>query len=268
MDPLDISVIIPTCNRPRQLLEAIGSVLSQPDVTLEVIVVDDSAQGTARVAAESIGDPRVRYLRRSAPSQGRPALARNDGAQLGRGRYFYFLDDDDILEPDTLAVMRTALEAAPHAGMAFGVVEPFGDDEMLLRHERQFFGEARRIARGLPGRRALAARLVFLSTILVNSACMGRRSAFMAVGGYDPEIPVMEDTELWARVAYSTGYVYLDRPVVRYRTGAPSLMRALSPNDEKLSLSYRRIHQRFRETHGVLTFLAMKLWALAVLRFL
>jgi glycosyltransferase involved in cell wall biosynthesis len=267
-DPLDISVIIPTCNRPRQLLEAIGSVLSQPDVSLEVIVVDDSAEGTAREAAESISDPRVRYLRRAAPSQGRPALARNDGARLGRGRYLYFLDDDDILEPDTLRVMRKALEAAPSAGMVFGVVEPFGDDEMLLRHEQQFFGEARRVARRLRGRRALSARLVFLSTILVNSACMGRRSAFMAVGGYDPDIPLMEDTELWARVAFSTGYVFLDRPVVRYRTGAPSLMRALAPNDEKMKVSYERIHRRFRDTHGIFIFLAMKLWARTVLRFL
>jgi hypothetical protein len=44
-------------------------------------------------------------------------------------------------------------------------------------------------------------------------------------------------------------------------------MRSLAPNDERLQVSYRRIHERFRETHGVLSFMAMKLWARAVLQF-
>jgi len=267
LDPIEISVIIPTCDRPRPLLEAIESVRRQSGVTLEIIVVDDSAAATARDATASIADSRLRYVSRPKPSGGRPALVRNDGAKLAQGRYLYFLDDDDLLEPGTLALMRTALDATPSAGMAFGAVEPFGDDESLLRHETKYFGDARRIARRLRGRLELSARLVFLTTILVNSACMGRRSAFLAVGGYDPEIPICEDTELWARMAHASGYIFLDRTVVRYRTGAPSLMRSLLPNDERLQVSYRRIHERFRETHGVLTFLAMKLWARAVLKF-
>ncbi len=268
MDAVDVSVVIPTCNRPYQLLEALSSVLGQSDVTLEVIVVDDSADGTARDAVASAPDPRVHYIRRGEPSGGRPALVRNDGARLARGRYLYFLDDDDLLEPDTLATMRKILDANPAAGMAFGVVEPFGNDENLLRHETQYFGEARRIARRLSGRLELSARLVFLTTILVNSACMARRSAFIAVGGYDPQIPVLEDTELWARVVHSTDYVFLDRPVVRYRTGAPSLMHDLTPNDAKLDVSYRRIHARFRERHGFISYLAMKLWARTILQWI
>jgi GT2 family glycosyltransferase len=267
LDSIEISVIIPTCDRPRPLLEAIDSVRKQDGVTLEIIVVDDSVAATARDVMASIADPRVRYIRRPEPSLGRPALVRNDGARLANGRYLYFLDDDDLLEPGTLAVMRAALDATPSAGMAFGAIEPFGDDESLLRQESRYFGDARRIARRLRGRLELSARLTFLSTILVNSACMGRRSAFLAVGGYDAAIPICEDTDLWARVAHASGYIFLDRTVVRYRTGAPSLMRSLAPNDERLQVSYRRIHERFRETHGVLSFMAMKLWARAVLQF-
>jgi glycosyltransferase involved in cell wall biosynthesis len=102
MPPLDISVIIPTYLREAQLLEAIGSVLQQRDVSFEIIVVDDSAVGSARNAAASLEDPRVHYMLRPEPSGGRPALVRNDGARIARGRYLYFLDDDDLLEPDTL----------------------------------------------------------------------------------------------------------------------------------------------------------------------
>jgi glycosyltransferase involved in cell wall biosynthesis len=265
MDHLDISVIIPTYHREEQLLEAIGSVLRQRGVALEVIVVDDSAEGSARNAVASLGDPRVQYIQRPEPSRGLPALVRNDGAKLARGRYLYFLDDDDILELDTLAVMSKALDAAPAAGMAFGAVEPFGDDKAQLRQNQTYFSAARRIARRLRSANELSARLMFQSSILVNSACMARRTAFILVGGYDSDIPVCEDADLYGRIADATDYVYLDRTVVRYRTGAPSLMRNLAKGDEKLHLSYRRIHGKYRLAQGLVKFLAMKIWARAIL---
>ena len=120
MPQIDISVVIPTFHREAQVVEAIHSVLAQRNVSLEVIVVDDSAEGSARDAVVSVKDARVHYQLRPEPSGGRPALARNDGAKSARGRYLYFLDDDDMLEPDTLLEMSKALDATPTAGMAFG----------------------------------------------------------------------------------------------------------------------------------------------------
>lgn len=266
MDRIDISVIIPTYHREAQLLEAIGSVLTQHGVALEIIVVDDSAEGSARDAVASLQDDRVRYFQRSEPSGGRPALVRNDGAKDARGRYLYFLDDDDLLETQTLSVMSAALDAAPDAGMAFGGVEPFGNDAAMLQHNQRYFGEARRIARGLKGARELSARLVFQPSILVNSACMARRTAFVAVGGYDAEVIVCEDADLYGRIAAATGYVYIDKTVVRYRTGAPSLMHNLAESDEKLYISYRRIQGKYRLAHGLLRFLALKIWVRTLLR--
>jgi glycosyltransferase involved in cell wall biosynthesis len=265
MPPTDVSVIIPTHHRETQLLEAIGSVLGQRGVSFEIIVVDDSSEGTARSAVASVSDSRVHYILRSQPSKGRPALVRNEGARSARGRYLYFLDDDDLLEPDTLLDMSRALDAAPSAGMAFGVVAPFGTDEHVLRSNISYFHEARRLVKRLRGPRGLSACLVFRSAVLVNSACMARRTAFLRAGGYDAEIPICEDADLWARIAHATGYVFIDRPVVRYRTGAPSLMHNLAANDAKLSISYRRIQHKYRRENGALKFLALKIWARALL---
>jgi glycosyltransferase involved in cell wall biosynthesis len=266
MDNIDISIIIPTFHRETQLVEAMTSVLSQRDVALELIVVDDSAEGSARDAAASLSDPRVRYFARSEPSNGRPARARNDGAACAQGRYLYFLDDDDILEQGTLATLSAALDAAPGAGLAFGVVTPFGANEGLLRHNQAYFADARRIALKLRGPRQLSAYLTFKSTILVCSACMVRRAAFVAVGGFDAGIPVCEDTELMARIDQSSGHVFVDHPVVRYRTGAPSLMNALAEGDEKLQVSYQRIQEKYRQANGLMQFVAMKIWARIMLR--
>jgi GT2 family glycosyltransferase len=266
MTPIDISVVIPTFRREQQLLEAIGSVLAQQGITLEVIVVDDSPDGSARSAVESVTDPRVQYMQRAEPSRGRPALVRNDGARAAKGRYLYFLDDDDMLEPGALVALSSALDGNPQAGMAFGVIVPFGPDELELQQQRQYFARARRKAARLRGARGLSASLLFCPSVLVNSACMARRDVFVAVGGFDAEIAFCEDADFWARVAHASGFIFLDRPVVRYRTGAPSMMHSLTANDERQHSSYRRIQDKYRQAHGLLQFLAMKIWARALLR--
>lgn len=266
MDPVDVSVVIPTYHREQQLLEAIDSVRSQTGVALEIIVVDDTAEASARAAVATVNDPRIRYIARPHPSNGRPAHVRNDGAKVAGGRYIYFLDDDDMLEADVLATMAQALDATPEAGMAFGVISPFGLDEAVLRHNQQYFVEARRVALKLKGRRQLSAYMTFRGAVLVCSAGMARRSVFAAVGGFDPEIPVCEDAEFWARVAHGRGHVFIDKTVVRYRTGAPSLMHNLAENDEKLRVSSRRIQRKYRQANGLLEFIAMKLWARVIFR--
>jgi len=232
-------------------------------VQLEIIVVDDSAEGSARSAVASVDDPRVHYELRTEPSGGRPARVRNDGASLARGRYLYFLDDDDLLFPDTLSTMMRALDAAPDAGMAFGVILPFGADELRLHQQQAYFVNARRLAAKLRTAHQLSASLIFCPAVLVNSACMARRSVFENVGGFDAGIPVCEDADLWARIADATGFVFIDQPVVNYRTGATSLMHNLADGDAKLHVSYRYMQQKYRQAHGALKFLAMKLWARA-----
>jgi len=266
MGSIDISVIVPTFRREHTLLEAIGSVLSQQGVTLEVIVVDDSPEGSARSAVATIVDSRITYIKRSPPSGGRPAGVRNDGARMAQGRYLHFLDDDDMLEPDALATLSRALDAQPKAGMAFGVIEPFGLDPAKLEHNQRYFKEARRIASRLRGAYQLSASLLFRPTVLVTSACMTRREAFVDAGGFDGDIPVCEDVDLWARIAHATGFVFVDQPVLRYRTGAPSLMHELAEDDEKLQVSYQIMQSKYRRSHGVLRFYAMKLWARTILR--
>jgi glycosyltransferase involved in cell wall biosynthesis len=266
MNPPDVSVIIPTYRRERELLEAINSVLAQSGIAFEVIVVDDSAEGSARDAVTSLHEPRVRYIARSEPSNGRPARVRNDGANLAVGRYLYFLDDDDILEADALASLAGALDAAPEAGVAFGIVTPFGLNQDVLPHHQKYFAEARRIALKLKGRWQLSAYQTFRGAALVCSAGMTRRSVFDAIGGFDVEIPICEDAEFWARVARGRGHVFVDKSVVRYRTGAPSLMHNLTENDEKMRVSAMMIQGKYRRAHGLVEYLAMKIWARKILR--
>src|ERR1700759_5612792 len=94
---VDFSVVIPTCRRIKELPEAIQSVLGQANVTVEVIVVDDCPDGSARQLVEGFHDPRITYLKNGEATGGIPSIVRNAGWPLASGRYVHFLDDDDIV---------------------------------------------------------------------------------------------------------------------------------------------------------------------------
>jgi glycosyltransferase involved in cell wall biosynthesis len=107
----DVSVVIPTHNRPTFLDRAVNScalqVTAVSRLEVEVLVVDDGSVPPARVSA--VPGIMVRTVRLEA-NRGRNA-ARNCGLEMASGRYVLFLDDDDALEPDALAREVAAADA-------------------------------------------------------------------------------------------------------------------------------------------------------------
>ena len=90
--PVDYSVIIPTFRRPRELAEALASVLCQEGATIEVIVVDDSPEGSGQEVVQGLDDARVSYLKNPNPTGGVPSVVRNLLAGLlQRGNLYIFL---------------------------------------------------------------------------------------------------------------------------------------------------------------------------------
>jgi GT2 family glycosyltransferase len=255
-----VSVVVPTCHREEQLLEAVRSALGQQGVEVEVIIVDDSADGSAAKPAASLGDPRVRYVRRPEPSGGAPAFARNDGCKLASGRFVHFLDDDDVLADGASRALVSALDQAPKRGVAVGTVHPFGRDVAAVRQEQAYFAAATSTLRHTHSRVGLVARLLYGATPLVNSACMIRRTCIEAIGGYATDVPRCEDVDFYLRAIRRFGFVFVDRPVVHYRTGAPSLMHTATTK-EMLKSSYRRIYKAYRREHGVLELLVLHILA-------
>jgi glycosyltransferase involved in cell wall biosynthesis len=107
----EVSVVVPTHDRRRLLVQTLRSILWQRQVDFEVIVVDDgSSDGTAEVVA-GLGDARVRLLRHDTPKG--VAAARNHGIAEAAGAWLAFCDDDDLWAPDKLA---RQLQAAHQTG--------------------------------------------------------------------------------------------------------------------------------------------------------
>jgi len=263
----DISTVIATFRRPEPLVEAIESVLAQTGPAVEVIVIDDDPQRSAESVVKRFAG-KVTYAPMPEWSKKRPALVRNFGWQRASGKYIHFLDDDDRVPKGTYQAMFAALESTPSAGMAFGVVDPFGDDEDILEFQREYFANAARRARmaqRFRSRRLMVANMLFKPTVLVNSACMIRRDCVAALGGFDTECQVVEDVDFYIRAIRTFGFVFLDRVVLNYRTGAPSLMTDLN-NNRPVVNSYDRIYDNYRKKFGATELFLLKVMTRLLLR--
>ena len=98
---LKTSVIIPVYNSELYLAECLDSVLAQTQDSFEVICVDD---GSTDASADILASYWERHRSVRVITQENRCLggARNTGAKAARGKYLYFLDADDLLEPDAL----------------------------------------------------------------------------------------------------------------------------------------------------------------------
>lgn len=265
MTQIDLSIIIPTFHREEYVVRAVESVLRLEGMRIEVVVVDDSPEGSAEQHLAHLHDPRFRYEKRAVPTGGKPALVRNDAAAAARGRYLYFLDDDDTAEPATLVRMVESLSRTGH-GVAIGAVQPFGPESSeVVTAERAHYANARRVMGKLRTRYMLTSYLLFRSSIIVCSACMIRREAFEQLRGFDPALPLYEDVAMYIRAIRRYGYDYVDQSLLHRRTGEPSLIQ-----NERDSIrtreSYGMIHRGYREEFGLGEYLALKLLGLALPR--
>ena len=254
-----VSVIIPTFHREEQLVRAVQSVLDEGIEAVEIRVIDDSPEGTARMHIESIGDPRVHYSVMDQPTGGVPAIVRNQGMRDALGDVLYFLDDDDMVAPGGLSAMLSALDRDSGAGVAFGTVDCFGPDAEVVDSYNQWFTWAASTAEKFRRSSWLTVGIVmFRGTLIINSVCCVRRSVALEMGGYDSSIPLYEDVEFFLRSIRASGHVFVDHPVLRYSTGMSSLIHDLDGDFEPVADSYKIMHRKYRETNGELDYRALQ----------
>ncbi len=97
-----VSILIPTFNSEKFLLEAIGSVQNQTYSNWEIILVDDCSTDTTLTLVAELAqkDKRIHFskLNKNAGT----GVARNTALAEAKGEYIAFLDADDLWKPEKL----------------------------------------------------------------------------------------------------------------------------------------------------------------------
>jgi len=184
-----IAVIIPTYNSMKHFKETIESVLSQTLPPDEILVNDDGSTDGTPDFAESCG-PLIRVFRRA--NQGQSA-SRNFAATQTQCEWLAFLDHDDLWKPNKLERQIEELSRNPAADLCYCARVTFVEDGGVSRPEAVL---------AVPPARDIRQALYVNTTFLPGSVLI-RRPTYLAFGGFDPSIKLVEDWDLWLRLIHS-----------------------------------------------------------------
>lgn len=217
-----VSVFVPCYGYGHLLPTSVGSVLSQGDVDVRVLVIDDASTDDSAEVAEALAaaDARVEVLRHR-HNKGHLATY-NEGIEWADGDYTVLLSADDLLTPGALGRSTALLEAHPGVAFAYGFSRYLDDGapaprRLRLDHPRWHV---------VPGREWAARRCRAANNVISSPEVVVRTSAQKAVGGYSDRLPHSGDLEMWLRLA-SVGDVGLVRGVDQalYRRHRTSMSR-------------------------------------------
>ncbi|KIZ47618.1 MULTISPECIES: glycosyltransferase family 2 protein [Rhodopseudomonas] len=157
-----VCVVIPTLNRPaplRRAIESLGRQVGLDEIGVEIIVVDNSADGNAQAPvaeiAARIGLP-LRYLHEPRPGV---SSARNAGVRAAQGRWVAFLDDDEEADDNWLSgLVETARRTGADA--VFGPVNARSEGSAGIEEFSRYFSRQMECADGAD----ITSRAAYLGT--------------------------------------------------------------------------------------------------------
>ena len=97
----EISVVIPSYNRSRELGRSLRSVVEQTLQPLEVLVIDDFSEEDLGIIVDAF-KAKLQIQLVKLDEKGNANVARNKGIELANGKFIAFLDSDDEWKPNHL----------------------------------------------------------------------------------------------------------------------------------------------------------------------
>ena len=199
----DVSLIMAAYNAEACLGAAMESILAQPGIVLELIIVDDASTDQTLHQAATCQHPAVTVL--ALPQNSGAAVARNLAISRARADWVCIFDADDIMKPGTLAPYFHTVTRQP------GVFWGYCGLELMS-------------AAGAPLGAFMATPFDPIKLLQVNyiphPMSLFRRDVFEQVGGYAAELRRSEDYDLWLRLAELGDPFFFEPCGVLYRQGA------------------------------------------------
>ena len=219
---MQFSVIIPLYNKASYVAKAIQSVLSQTFTDFELIIVDDGSKDNSFVVAvnaiEGQGNCHI-YRQQNAGV----SMARNMGVAFSHGDYLCFLDADDWWDERFLVEMAQLIEAFPEAGI-------YGTNYTIVNETKRKtrvspIGVEAGFEKGYINYCQVYAKT--LAMPLWTGAVCVPRAVFDAVGGFNPQLKMGEDFDLWIRIAIKHKVAFLNKPLAFYNQDVEVQHRAI-----------------------------------------
>ena len=233
-----ISIIIPVYNRKKLVMQTIRSALNQTYLKKEVVVVDDASDDGTYEALCALKTPIV--LCRQTHNKGQGA-ARNLGISSCRGDYVLFLDSDDVLEPDAIETLFSALYKAEKRDPIWGA--SYGRMLTCDSRLKEVKNKPKKYHSG-----SILPYLFFYNFVRTGTYRV-RKSILEEMGGIKEDLCVQEDRLLLFSIAVHYKFLFVDKVIARYRRH-PGI-RARDQKMRILEQGTRHIDYFFQETRSL-----------------
>lgn len=122
-----VSIIIPVYNVKNYLNECVESVINQTYKNLEIILVNDGSNDGSELLVNELAeiDSRIKVVHQENAGL---SAARNTGMRVMNGDYFFFLDSDDVIHPETIQIMLNSAKKNNAEVVVGSLTTFFGDD--------------------------------------------------------------------------------------------------------------------------------------------
>jgi glycosyltransferase involved in cell wall biosynthesis len=247
-----VDVVVPCYRYGHFLRECVESVLSQSDVNVRVLIIDDaSPDNTAEVAAMLAGeDRRVRFIRHT-KNRGHIATYNEGLLEWASAEYSLLLSADDVLAPGGLARAVRVMDRHRDVGMAYGMALIIGEDgpvRTTLASTNDY--------QVVPGPLFLQFCCKNFFNPVPTPTAVVRTEVQHRLGGYKSDFPHTGDLEMWMRFAVhgpmavlrevqayyrwhgrNMGNVYYDRVTEDRRAQARTYEHVLAPLGKRVPAS-------------------------------
>lgn len=199
------SVVVPLYNKVPYVVKTLKSVFDQTYRDFELIVIDDGSTDDSLSVVQSVMDNCVIPYQLVHQENAGVSTARNNGVAISHGEYICFLDADDWWAPSFLEKMDELISDFPDAGI-------YGTNYYYIKNGQQRIGVTASTGY-INYCQIYSAGLVMpltSITVAINSI------VFNEFGGFNPNLKLGEDFDLWIRIALRYKVAFLNEPLAFY----------------------------------------------------
>jgi glycosyltransferase involved in cell wall biosynthesis len=217
-----VTVITPTYNHEKYIIDCIKSVQAQTFTGWEMIIVNDgSTDRTADVISDYIKDDfRIQLINQKNIGIFRLKETYQHGLNIAKGKYIAIIDGDDVWEPDKLECQVSALENNQNAILSWGKAYSSSDDlsvNITLSPNLHLSDEKKAYFNNKPEGSIL--NLLLIENCIPAMTITVRKSILDNIGGFlqGYDLPLVDIPTL-IELAKIGEFNYIDRPLGRWRT--------------------------------------------------
>jgi len=199
---------MPVYNAADYLEQSIRSILDQTFSNFELIIVNDGSTDSSATIIERMRALDSRIIVIDLQDNKGISAARNAGIAVARGEFIACMDADDISLPDRFRLQYDFLRANSDVVLVGGMAR------FIDRHGTLSIGSD-----GTGSRHSTVNLLCFPPKIVtaVHPLIMVRTEALKAIGGYDMNMRVAHDYEMFIRISRLGRIAHIDQSILHYR---------------------------------------------------